>query len=1406
MRKILFFFSVLVSTFSGILFSQTCTPFTATDTLGNDEVLIDCSYPLKNSQCLSLQASAPSVREATSYKAEAIAYSPYIPFNEGTPLNANYDDLYAEVIDIPFRFCFFGNNYNKLVIGSNGLVSFDTSLLGKLSYPNIEKTNPDPLLPHNAIFGVFQDLVFSSADDSEIYYSVIQSGACRKLVINFYRGRVVGCQERSSTQIVLTEFTNEIEIFIENKELPCPTARFSNALLGIINSNGTVGYSPAGRNTGIWSALEEAWRFSPDGNVITPVISWFNAAGTALGSGSSIDVCPSQNTSYTVKATYQMCGSPFVLTDSIDVKFAPDFPLVRNYTKVFCTPPGGSESINLDDFQQFLTPQDPALFTFTYHNTLADANANTNSVSTSVNVNSEQVIYVRVQNKADANCYRVAMLRFQFINSVILSNTASICDTNNDGTEAAYNLSGLNPQLFAPEISGSISYFLSQTDAQNNTNAVTSATLTNGTQLWILLTTAQCSQVIGPVTVNFTPGPAVNSPLDLNLTICDVNDNNTEPYDFAANVSSLVTTATGVIISYYETYQQAYQGVGSQVTTVKEGVYSVYVRVEEPGGCFSVAEIRLNVDFNEVVATNEVAQLCFDGSEDVSVNLATLSSSMLQSPLTGVTTTFHANAADAEEGLDPISHMQVITDNGNSVTARYFVRFEESPACYTVRTITVVLTHPVAVKSNFTVCDFNNDNTETFNLNQYTSQIAGAQPATIRYFASVQEAQDNSNALTSFTLTGPTQLFVRIEVNSCSEVYPINLQLVPTPVVTPEIAVNRKSYCDNNNDGGEAYDLTQHQAQLYTGGPAVDFTYYTGYNSSSQTFSGLIPDPKRFAAIGENTVYVRVRNTSTGCFSVSVIKLKIDFVAAPRIKEATLRICDEQFNFNESFNLNSALPQMYDAAENGVPLSGMTVTYYRTAADANAGIPTTAISSAQVTMQSLVTVYARFESKTSGCYSVKPIHLRTYFPPKAINSTINNICDSNLDGLYELNLLQYTSQVTDLSDPDNIFTFYRTLPDAQNGVNAIADPENFRVNPLPAQIFVKIANIPGCDDISAINLNPGTKLPLINSGPFALAQCDILNDGQETIDLTQYQNEIYPGAQFEYYPSLSDMNNAVDQIVNPQTFSFNKNSQNSAIYVKVSFAGFCPVYAVINVNLKKTPQFTLPTYYFCPYNNDSVDITPDFTGQDIVSFSWKDPVGTTVSTSNQLRGVNKTGTYTLDVVASNGCTFSTSFEVRHFEVPVITQLVANGNNYTVIATGSKTILYSIDGMSWQTGNIFYNLPVGQTTFYVKFSGEECIGLPKKGVILNIPNAFTPNEDGINDVWEVSGLDVFDGANSTIQIFDRQQVLVHQEEGPDRLSWNGRWMGRPVPTDTYWYVLRLPDGRIFYGWIFLKNRN
>src|SRR5690606_6047017 len=232
--------------------------------------------------------------------------------------------------------------------------------------------------------------------------------------------------------------------------------------------------------------------------------------------------------------------APFTLTDTIDVTFAADFPLARNYTKVFCTSADGVENINLDDYRQFLTPQNPADLQFTYHNTLAEAQAGTNATPTTLVLNEERLIYVRIQHPQNTECFRVALLRFQFISAVIITESVSVCDTNNDDVENNFPLSTFNAVLFAPGISGAVTYYLSEVDAQNGTNPVATATLRDGMRLWLRFATANCSQVIGPVTVNFTPGPAVSTPIDLEITICDINDNDTEPYDFDLSVSGLI--------------------------------------------------------------------------------------------------------------------------------------------------------------------------------------------------------------------------------------------------------------------------------------------------------------------------------------------------------------------------------------------------------------------------------------------------------------------------------------------------------------------------------------------------------------------------------------------------------------------------------------------------------------------------------------------------------------------------------------------------------------------------------------------------------------------------------------------------------------------------------------------------
>lgn len=70
--------------------------------------------------------------------------------------------------------------------------------------------------------------------------------------------------------------------------------------------------------------------------------------------------------------------------------------------------------------------------------------------------------------------------------------------------------------------------------------------------------------------------------------------------------------------------------------------------------------------------------------------------------------------------------------------------------------------------------------------------------------------------------------------------------------------------------------------------------------------------------------------------------------------------------------------------------------------------------------------------------------------------------------------------------------------------------------------------------------------------------------------------------------------------------------------------------------------------------------------------------------------------------------------------------------------------------------------------------------------LKIPNGFSPNNDGINDVFEIEGLEGVDGA--TIQIFNRWGGVVF--ESNDYKPGNF-WDGGDVPVGTYFYVFTFP---------------
>jgi len=75
--------------------------------------------------------------------------------------------------------------------------------------------------------------------------------------------------------------------------------------------------------------------------------------------------------------------------------------------------------------------------------------------------------------------------------------------------------------------------------------------------------------------------------------------------------------------------------------------------------------------------------------------------------------------------------------------------------------------------------------------------------------------------------------------------------------------------------------------------------------------------------------------------------------------------------------------------------------------------------------------------------------------------------------------------------------------------------------------------------------------------------------------------------------------------------------------------------------------------------------------------------------------------------------------------------------------------------------------------------------------VNIPNAFSPNGDGINDTWIIQNLTDYSGAK--VQVFNRYGQLVYSV-GSYSNPWDGRSLnGSPLPVGVYYYVIDLQNG-------------
>jgi gliding motility-associated-like protein len=306
--------------------------------------------------------------------------------------------------------------------------------------------------------------------------------------------------------------------------------------------------------------------------------------------------------------------------------------------------------------------------------------------------------------------------------------------------------------------------------------------------------------------------------------------------------------------------------------------------------------------------------------------------------------------------------------------------------------------------------------------------------------------------------------------------------------------------------------------------------------------------------------------------------------------------------------------------------------------------------------------------------------------------------------------------------------------------------------------WVHVSGVNGCANADTINVN---QLPLPD---FTLGKDTALCEQQQ---LTYSFN--LPGAAYTWNTGSSSAQQIISQ---PGTYWLEVNQQG------------CKKRDSIDVLYKPLPQVNL--------GNDTTlcegalyTLDPHSTGNP--AYIWQD------KSTNAVFNVHQQGTYWV-AATLNGCTTADTIKIVYTLKPVF-----DLGGDTTICTGQLLTLHpNVNGAAsytWQDGSTGATFTVSEPGVYQVTATNNCGSTTGKITVthglclLVMPNAFTPNRDGVNDVfrikypWFVQEFHMI--------IFNRWGEKVFETYDASQ-GWNGTYKGTVQPVDTYVWTISLTD--------------
>ena len=743
------------------------------------------------------------------------------------------------------------------------------------------------------------------------------------------------------------------------------------------------------------------------------------------------------------------------------------------------------------------------------------------------------------------------------------------------------------------------------------------------------------------------------------------------------------------------------------------------------------------------------------------------------------------------------------------------------------------------------------DNITTFDLQLNDSRIqtllgGTASQYSISYHTTLSDAEDPSTVgITTYTMTAADNrkktIYVRLTDNltslSCfTTTNRLDLVLTPLPVIDqPVTTFEQCDETDGNSDGIVLTNLRSFENLISTNFSNEEFSYYT---SATRSPGSKISDPTSYYnadvngnPIPNDIVYVQINSIlpndvfapNGSCARDAEIRIN---VAVSQIKPSFMLDFDACELPPSTTQDGRTLfpPTIFDtlttALLNEHPLfrmTGVVIQYYPTLEDA-------ALKRNEIDQNTeyenpnpvpnganwVDEIWANVEVvglNTITCIGLKKVaNLHIERLPTAHAVAPFRACDDDDDGLFVFDTTRAYQELT--KGQTNIQVSY--FDTNYNLLFTGAFPNSYQSG--SQKIIARVENDPSINTPSCYE---ETEIEFIvddtpNFYPIPIQElCDDADgviDGMATFDTEFIEKDILNGQTDVAVYYFDDQGNALPSPL-PSLFSTSSTSIRVELVSTINTS--CVGVGSVDFNVLENPSFDLAQQGVLCLDETVLELEVKNPSENY-SYVWEhideNNARTSVGTSSQIT-IDVGGTYTVTAttIGDIGCSTTKSIEVITSEFAkfdtndiIISGFSSQENTVEIIIDnlGVGDYEYALDDSSFQDNPYFDLVRPGMRTVKVRDKNGCGVSSAQVGVV-GYYKYFSPNNDGINDTWQILGLKTTFNSNSLVYIYDRYGRFLYQLSNADDF-WDGTYQGQPLPADDYWFRLELEDGRIYSG--------